>query len=206
MNLDLSSLTSRITIASCLSVLIVATLCGQDLEEVNIRSRPQSRTIEVDQTLDADSISVRLSQSSTTVAAPVHDQINQRDPDTYRKQAYIHTMLRHTYYHRLTTSPWSRYLNSKGWDKNVRKWRYWSHLKSYLTSSDQNIIILREHEEKAPMKTEPAIIAVKTTPSELKKESASIVLDEVASDTVIKVAVQEESRDCLLYTSDAADE
>lgn len=193
MNLDLSSLTYRSTIASCLSLLVVISLCAQDLEEVNIRSRPQTITVKIDSPTVADTPMTTL---PTTMAIDIQ-RVDERDPDTYRKQAYIHAMFRHTYYHRLTTSPWSRYLEPKGWSANVGKWRYWSHLKSYLTGNDQNIIILREPEERSSISSPPVAAAPEVEPAPLNeidtnslsskeaplKDSSSLVSSEMDANT-----------------------
>ena len=177
MNLNLSSLSYRIIIVSCLSLLTVISAYSQDLEEVNVRSNTQSKTIKIDTPILSESPS---SQSITTsVQAP--SQVNRRDPDTYRKQVYIQTMLRQTYYHRLTTSPWSRYLKPKGWSENVMKWRHWSHLKSYLTGGEQDIIILREPEERVAVST-PTVAdqpEISSTTLQDKDTSTSTNLDEI---------------------------
>jgi len=73
-------------------------------------------------------------------------------------------MLRHSYYHKLTTSPWSRILQPDGWTDNVEKWRYWSQLKSYITGNNQDILILRD-----PQKNTDAIKSEPELPDEIEE-------------------------------------
>jgi len=104
-------------------------ICAQDLEEVSRPHRQPRRTVVLD-------TAKQIVTQPTVTTAPIITSNNKpqetRDPDTYRKEAYIHSMLRHTYYHKITTSPWSRYLKPKGWTRNVQKWRYWAQLNSPL--------------------------------------------------------------------------
>ncbi len=65
-----------------------------------------------------------------------------RPDETYRKEEYLNKLLRQTYYQKLTTNKWSKYLHPEGWKKNVEKWRYWSQLKQYVTS-EQDLLVLR---------------------------------------------------------------
>jgi len=171
MNLDRSSLIYRIIIASCLSSFVVGYLCCQDLEEVNIRTRTPSKNVKIDSTIVTDAPATQATIREVTDHTTM--TVDERDPDTYRKQAYIHTMVRQTYYHRLTTSPWSRLLKPKGWSENVGKWRYWSHLRSYLIGNDQNIIILREPEERISIGTQPTAVISEIEASTLKEIDTS---------------------------------
>jgi len=98
MNLDLSSLTYRITIVSILSLLALS-LSSQDLEEETIPALPKPK---VTQTLEPEPEMVAPPQAAPAPAAPTEvverpAQTEQRNPETYRKEAYIHAMLRHTY-------------------------------------------------------------------------------------------------------------
>ena len=56
-----------------------------------------------------------------------------RGAHTYRKEAYLSSVLRHTYYQRLMTPSWSKYLVPASWKTSMKKWRYWTHLKNYVT-------------------------------------------------------------------------
>ncbi len=67
----------------------------------------------------------------------------ERESSTYRKEEYLNAILRKTYYHRIMTPSWAKYLSFSSWNKSVRKWRYWTHLKHYITDNEKQIIELR---------------------------------------------------------------
>lgn len=195
-NQERLSLIYRITIGSFLSVCVCLALVGQDLEEVEIPQNRVQKTIL--NTVDNPENKDREILSSE-VDLP-------RDPDTYRKNVYIEKMLRHTYYHRLTTSPWSKFLKPKGWRNNVQKWRYWDHLKTYLTGDDKDIIILREPDKSKPQvqavqepidsgeeQIAPEIGAIDTEAHQIiKEESTDIVeMDTSSSDTQTSIPYEE---------------
>jgi len=131
-----SSLKFRIIIVSLISCTLF-TVYGQDLEEIDLPNQQRSRVID-----DASSIEEPILPDAVT-SSTITNQTGQRDPDTYRRDSYIYAMLRQTYQHKITTSPWSRYLKPEGWRDNVIKWRNWSQLRSYITGNDQDILILR---------------------------------------------------------------
>ena len=165
----------RITIGSFLSVCVCLSLVGQDLEEVEI---PLNKVQETPLSTVNNPEYKDLETSSSEVDLP-------RDPDTYRKNVYIEKMLRHTYYHRLTTSPWSKFLKPKGWRNNVQKWRYWDHLKTYITGDDKDIIILREPDKSKSQ--------VQVVPEPIVIEEEQIAPESDALDAEADQIVTEES-------------
>ena len=73
----------------------------------------------------------------------ISDQEN-RDPETYRKQNYLNEIVRLTYYQKLTTPAWAKFLSPNIWKKSVAKWRYWDQLKNYITGNNEDLIQIRE--------------------------------------------------------------
>ena len=142
-----SNLIFRLIIGVYLSSLIAVN--AQELDPVIIQSNaPKNETtykpIQSKPT-EPDARPTVSSEDSlyTEKVAPTSGVVNtERSDETYKKEEYLNELLRQTYYQRLTTNKWSKYLHPEGWKKNVEKWRYWSQLKEYITSN-QDVLVIR---------------------------------------------------------------
>ena len=142
-----SNLIFRLIIGAFLSSLFAVN--AQELDPVIIQSNaPKNETTYKpiqSKPADLDARPIVSSEDSlyTDKVEPTPSVVNtERSDETYKKEEYLNELLRQTYYQRLTTNKWSKYLHPEGWKKNVEKWRYWSQLKEYITSN-QDVLVIR---------------------------------------------------------------
>lgn len=156
-----SNLIFRLIIGVYLSSLIAVN--AQELDPVIIQSNaPKNETtykpIQSKPT-EPDARPTVSSEDSlyTEKVAPTSGVVNtERSDETYKKEEYLNELLRQTYYQRLTTNKWSKYLHPEGWKKNVEKWRYWSQLKEYITSN-QDVLVIRSTSDDPKEVVQPSV-------------------------------------------------
>lgn len=140
-----SNLIFRLIIGVFLSCSFL-TIDAQDLDPVIIKSSdPKKETT-------YKPIQTKPRAVVTDPVVSIEDSIQlevvteDRSEESYKKEEYLSKLLRQTYYQKITTNKWSKYLHPEGWKKNVEKWRYWSQLKEYITSN-QDVLVLRSTSE-----------------------------------------------------------
>lgn len=143
-----SNLIFRLIIGVFLSCTFL-TINAQELDPVIIKSNDpkEETTYKPIQTkpsaVESDSVvSLEETNQIDEVGITTRAVTKDRSDETYKKEEYLSKLLRQTYYQKLTTNKWSKYLHPEGWKKNVEKWRYWSQLKEYITSN-QDVLVLR---------------------------------------------------------------
>ncbi len=125
-------------------------MCAQDLESVVVPVKTPKK--ETTYNSISDRVASPISANEDTVNHNKVEEIESaddlllnkvipREENTYRKEEYLNKLLRQTYYQRITTNKWSKYLHPLGWKKNVEKWRYWTQLRNFVTSNQEVIVI-----------------------------------------------------------------
>ena len=156
-----SNLIFRLIIGAFLSSLFAVN--AQELDPVIIQSNaPKNETTYKpiqSKPADLDARPIVSSEDSlyTDKVEPTPSVVNtERSDETYKKEEYLNELLRQTYYQRLTTNKWSKYLHPEGWKKNVEKWRYWSQLKEYITSN-QDVLVIRSTSDDPKEVVQPSV-------------------------------------------------
>ncbi len=123
---------------------INVSLVSQELEQV-ITPKPVRESARDTFVISEDSILESIEKKTARIPSSIPEEPSeQRDPSTYRKEEYLNKLLRHTYYQRILTPAWSKYLNPPSWQENVKKWRYWAQLKNYIAGNDEEILVIRK--------------------------------------------------------------
>ncbi len=185
---------SRLIILVFLSITI-QTIVAQELEPVIIPAKVKTKEVKTTLPPAKQDVSeqvelvVEKPHEIETVKAPIINESSleniERNPNTYRKEEYLNKLLRQTYYQKLTTTQWSKYLNPTGWNQSVQKWRYWSQLKNHVTGNDNDILVIRTPSDQTnnstALKAEP-LVFIDTNQIE---EVAAAEIEEVKIDSEI---------------------
>ena len=147
--------------------------------------------------------STKVDSSGGSLSGDIFTKVDlQRQEHTYRKEAYLSEVLRRSYYQRITSPTWMKYLNPEAWQINVLKWRYWSQLKNYVTSNNEEILVLRT--ELPPEETQGPIID--SMPQEevdsVQLVNIDSIIEQVSDFSLLEIDTGEVSNDEDLPTVD----
>ena len=136
-------------------------LSAQDLELITPVKPKASRTTNNIETISEDKkMSSELTGTKLTVEITDTAPRAKSKRNNISKEDYLNELLRKSYYQKITTPTWSKYLNPTSWNKTVKKWRYWNQLKTSVTSNEDELLTLQipvEPETKSPVEKTPTL-------------------------------------------------
>ena len=176
-----------LTIVACLSGFI---LSAQDLELITpVKPKAARTTSNIESISEEKNISSELTGTTLTVETLDTAPSAKSKRNNISKEDYLNELLRKSYYQKITTPTWSKYLNPTSWNKTVKKWRYWNQLKTFVTSNEDELLTLQVPIEVETKNTveKPPLIEQSTIP-----DAAGEVMDATSQTEQIALDIPKE--------------